>query len=70
LFISNYKKMKNRIIHGVAGTLVLISLLMVTFTAELNWLWLAAFVGANLLQSAFTKWCLMDTILDSAGVKD
>lgn len=62
--------MKNRIIHGVAGTLVLISLLMVTVTAELNWLWLAAFVGANLLQSAFTNWCLMATILDRVGVKD
>ena len=62
--------MKNRIIHGVAGTLVLISLLMVTITYELNWLWLAAFVGANLLQSAFTKWCLLATILNRAGVKD
>lgn len=62
--------MKNRIIHGVAGTLVLISLMMVTVTAELNWFWLAAFVGANLLQSAFTNWCLMATILDRAGVKD
>ncbi|MCB1231357.1 MAG: DUF2892 domain-containing protein [Verrucomicrobiae bacterium] len=34
-----------------------------------NWLGFTAFVGANLLQSAFTKWCLMEKILAKAGVK-
>ena len=33
-----------------------------------NWLWFTAFVGANLLQSAFTKWCLLETILRKLGV--
>lgn len=34
-----------------------------------NWLWFTAFVGANLLQSAFTKWCLLETILRKLGVQ-
>jgi hypothetical protein len=32
------------------------------------WLFFTAFVGLNLLQSAFTKWCLMEEILDKLGV--
>ena len=32
------------------------------------WLLFTAFVGLNLLQSAFTKWCLMEEILDKLGV--
>lgn len=34
-----------------------------------NWLWFTAFVGANLLQSAFTRWCLLETILRKLGVQ-
>lgn len=34
-----------------------------------NWLWFTAFVGVNLLQSAFTKWCLLETILRKLGVQ-
>jgi hypothetical protein len=34
------------------------------------WLWFTAFVGANLLQSAFTNWCPMMTILRKAGLSD
>jgi hypothetical protein len=62
--------MKNRIIHAFAGTMILISLLLVVFTKELNWLWLAGFVGINLLQSSITNWCLLSTILVKVGVKD
>ncbi|MCG8387104.1 MAG: DUF2892 domain-containing protein [Cytophagales bacterium] len=61
--------MKNRIVRAVAGTFVLISLIL-AITANINWLWFTAFVGANLLQSSITKWCLMDTILDKLSVKD
>ncbi|MGA9270914.1 MAG: DUF2892 domain-containing protein, partial [Lutimonas sp.] len=32
--------------------------------------WFTAFVGANLLQSSFTNWCLMETFLRKMGVKD
>jgi len=62
--------MKNRIIFGVAGTLVLLSLMLFNLTGESNWLWIGVFVGANLVQSAFTKWCLLATILDKFGVKN
>ncbi|MFN9772078.1 MAG: DUF2892 domain-containing protein [Burkholderiales bacterium] len=33
------------------------------------WLAFTAFVGANLLQSALTKWCLLETILRKLGVQ-
>ncbi|WNH10840.1 DUF2892 domain-containing protein [Thalassobellus suaedae] len=55
--------MKNRIVRGIAGTFILISLLLAIYV-NINWLWFNAFVGANLLQSSITKWCLMDTILE------
>lgn len=61
--------MKNRIVRGIAGIFILISLLLAIYMNQ-NWLWLTAFVGANLLQSSITKWCLMDTILVKLGVKN
>jgi len=61
--------MKNRIVRGIAGSLILISLLLSIYVNK-NWLWLATFVGVNLLQSSITKWCLMDYILAKLGVKD
>jgi Protein of unknown function (DUF2892) len=61
--------MKNRIIRAIAGTFILISLLLAIYV-NINWLWFTAFVGANLLQSSITKWCLMEDILTKLGVKD
>jgi hypothetical protein len=61
--------MKNRIVRFVAGSFILISLLLSIYVDQ-NWLWFTAFVGANLLQSSISKWCLMDTILVKIGVKD
>jgi disulfide bond formation protein DsbB len=61
--------MKNRIIRAVAGSFILISLLLAIYVSQ-NWLWFTAFVGANLLQSSITKWCLMEDILTKLGVKD
>jgi Protein of unknown function (DUF2892) len=61
--------MKNRIIRAIAGTFVLISVLLAIYVS-INWLWFTAFVGANLLQSSITKWCLMEDILTKLGVKD
>lgn len=55
--------MKNRLIRAIAGTFILISLILAIYV-NINWLWFTAFVGANLLQSSITKWCLMDTILE------
>ena len=59
--------MKNRIIRAIAGSFVLISLLLSIYVDQ-NWLWFTAFVGANLLQSSITKWCLMEDILKYLGV--
>lgn len=62
--------MKNRIVRGIAGTFILISLILAV-KVNINWLWFTAFVGANLLQSSLTRWCLMDTILEKVfKVKD
>ena len=53
-------------VRGIAGTLVLTSLLLSLL--DLRWLWLAAFVGANLVQSSFTGYCLMSNLLAMAGL--
>lgn len=54
-------------IRAIAGIVVLASLLLAHFHSP-YWLWFTAFVGANLLQSAFTKWCLMEDILEKLGI--
>lgn len=61
--------MINRLIRAIAGTFILISLVLAIYVNQ-NWLWFTAFVGVNLLQSSFTKWCLMEDILKKLGVKD
>ena len=61
--------MKNRIIRAIAGSFILISIVLSLYVSQ-NWLWFTAFVGFNLLQSSITKWCMMEDILDKLGVKD
>ena len=58
----------DRVVIAVAGSFILISLLLAHYHSE-NWLWFTAFVGANLLQSAFTGFCPMAIILKKLGVK-
>jgi len=58
------------IIRAFAGTFILASLLLAIQLDNLNWLWVTAFVGANLLQSSITKWCMLEVILGKFGVKD
>ncbi|MFA8435913.1 MAG: DUF2892 domain-containing protein [Marinifilaceae bacterium] len=60
--------MRERIIRGVAGTLVLVSIALAYFVS-INWLLLTVFVGLNLFQSSITKWCLMDDILKKFKVE-
>ena len=61
-----------QMVRMFAGLFVLLSLALGVPGSPLfvNQWWLAftAFVGVNLLQSAFTKWCLMETILRKLGV--
>lgn len=58
----------DRVVFAVAGSFILISLLLAHYHSE-SWLWFTAFVGANLLQSAFTGFCPMAIILKKLGVK-
>jgi hypothetical protein len=48
-------------VRSIAGTLVLASLLLSLL--DNRWLWLTAFVGANLVQSGPSGWCLMSNLL-------
>lgn len=56
-----------RYIRMIAGTFILVSLALALWV-NIHWLWFTAFVGANLLQSGITKWCLMEDILRKFGV--
>lgn len=59
----------NEALRMIAGAMILISLyLAVTYSQQ--WLWFTAFIGVNLLQSAFTKWCLMMIVLKKIGLKN
>lgn len=52
-----------------AGTFILLSLAL-SQVHSVYWLWFTAFVGANLFQSALTKWCLMEDMLRKLGVRE
>ena len=53
----------------MAGLMALLSLVLAHFFSA-YWLWLTAFVGVNLLQSAFTNWCPAMNVLRAMGLKD
>ena len=50
-------------IRAIAGAFILISLVL-SLVHSHYWLWFTAFVGLNLLQSAFTGLCPMENILE------
>ena len=60
-------------VRVIAGTFILISLALGIPTSPVfvsqGWLGFTAFVGINLLQSGFTRWCLMESILRKLGVR-
>ncbi len=58
----------NEGLRMMAGIVILISVALVYFHSP-YWLLLTAFVGLNLLQSAFTKWCPAMNILKKLGFK-
>jgi hypothetical protein len=58
----------DRAVLAMAGTIILLSLLLANFVSPL-WLWLTAFVGANLLQSAFTGFCPAAIVFRKLGLK-
>ena len=53
----------------IAGAFVAASVLLGMYVHP-YFLWFTLFVGLNLVQSAFTNWCPMMTILRKAGVRD
>ena len=57
----------DRIVLAFAGTMILISLLL-SLSISPYWLILAAFVGLNLLQSAFSGFCPLAMLLKRFGV--
>ncbi|NJB72544.1 hypothetical protein GGR42_003035 [Saonia flava] len=61
--------MLNTYFRVIVGTLVLLSVVLSAYV-NLNWLWFTVFIGVNLIQSAFTKWCLLEVILKKFGLKD
>jgi hypothetical protein len=65
----------NQYVRIIAGFFIMTSLVLAHSTGQvdmskLSWLWFTAFVGANLFQSGFTKFCPLDTILKRLGVKE
>lgn len=62
-----------RVVRLAAGFFILLSLALGISGSPvfINEWWLAftAFVGANLLQSGMTKWCLMESLLRKFGVQ-
>lgn len=63
-----------RIVRIVAGSFVLLSLALGAPGSPLfhsaYWLWFTVFVGANLLQSGFTRFCPLEIALKKLGVKE
>ena len=63
-----------RMVRIIAGLFIMLSLVLAHFSGstdmtQLSWLWFTAFVGFNLFQSGFTRFCPMDTMLKKAGIK-
>jgi hypothetical protein len=59
----------DRWLRLIAGAFVLASLALAALVHP-GFLWFTAFVGANLLQSGLTNWCLMMSILRRFGVRE
>lgn len=64
----------NQFVRIFAGAFVLISLALGVDASPLfvskSFLWFTAFVGLNLFQSGFTRFCPLENILRKFGVKD
>ena len=57
----------DRAVLAFAGTMVLASLALAHFISPL-WLWLTAFVGANLLQASVTGFCPAAMVFRKLGL--
>lgn len=59
----------NEMLRLIAGIFVLIAIALGA-AVHPYWNYFAAFVGANLIQSAFTGWCPMMALLRKLGVQE
>ncbi len=62
-----------RIVRIVAGFMILLSLLFAHLSGQadltrISWLWFTAFIGLNLLQSGFTRFCPLEYMLKKMKV--
>ena len=57
----------DQMVFRIAGLLVLVSLLL-SQLHSVYWLWLTAFVGANMFQASFTGFCPLAKILERLGI--
>ena len=65
----------NQWVRVFAGFFIMLSLGLAHFSGQIDlghmsWLWFTAFVGVNLFQSGFTKFCPLDMMLKKLGVKE
>ena len=56
----------DRLVFAIAGGMILASLAL-SQLHSVYWLWFTAFVGANMLQAAFTGLCPLAKILHKLG---
>ena len=59
----------NQALRLVAGVMILLSLGL-TYFVHPNWVYFTVFIALNLIQSAFTNWCPMMTILRKSVLED
>lgn len=59
----------DKMVFAFAGSMILISLLL-SQLHHIYWLWFTAFIGLNLLQSAFTGFCPLAVLLKKLGVAE
>ena len=58
----------DRAVLAFGGTMILVSLALAEFVHP-GWLWFTAFIGANMVQAAFTGFCPAATIFRKLGAK-
>ncbi len=58
----------DRVMFAFAGSVILLSVLL-TWAVSPLFVWLTVFVGANLLQSAFTGFCPAAKLFRKLGVR-
>jgi hypothetical protein len=59
----------DRAVLAFAGVMILLSVLLTAFVSPL-WVWFTVFIGANMLQSAFTGFCPAAMVFKKLGLKE